>query len=73
MCYALEYDEKPDYSKIKFTLQKELLDKNRVPGGRYYNKRRIDTRNIPEDLIPSENDVPEEEASVNRVKFVVNP
>jgi hypothetical protein len=35
-CYALRYDEQPDYAKIKFTLQKALLEEHLLPGGTYY-------------------------------------
>ena len=29
--YAIEYDERPDYAKIKFMLQKILLDNDKEP------------------------------------------
>ena len=45
-CYAIEYDQEPDYAKIKFLLQKPLLEQGIVPGGRYYNKKQIDERNL---------------------------
>ena len=35
-CYTIEYDKTPDYAKIKFLLQKALLEEEIVPGGRYY-------------------------------------
>ena len=38
-CYALKYDEQPKYTKIKFLLQKSLLQENMAPGGRYYYKK----------------------------------
>jgi len=34
--YAIEYDKTPDYSKIKFLLQKALLEEEIIPGGEYY-------------------------------------
>ena len=32
-CYNLRYDQKPDYVKLKFILQKVLLDDDQLPGG----------------------------------------
>ena len=31
MIYALKFDEEPDYSKLRFTLQRCLLERNLVP------------------------------------------
>ena len=39
-CYAIKYDEEPNYDKIKFIMKNALLEERIVPGGRYDSKRR---------------------------------
>ena len=35
-CYALGYDEEPNYAKLKFILKKCLLKNDLIPGGKYF-------------------------------------
>ena len=48
-CYAIEYDQEPDYAKIKFLLQKALLEEEIVPGGRFYKKKPVGLNNLNSD------------------------
>ena len=38
-CYSLRYDQEPNYAKLKFILQKALLEENLLPGGKYLHER----------------------------------
>ena len=71
--YATEYDQDPDYSKIKFLLQKALLEERIVPGGRYYQKKPIGPNNLNSEQIPEIFEIPEEEAVVTLNASRVNP
>ena len=64
-CYNLGYDQDPNYAKLKFILQKVLLEKDQLPGGVYsqvmhqpYLEENLEDREIPKEdtigrLIPS--------------------
>ena len=38
-CYNMGYDQDPNYAKLKFILQKVLLEEDQLPGGVYSQVR----------------------------------
>ena len=71
-CYALGYDEQPNYAKLKFILKKCLLKIDLVPGGKYFKNEFYGENENNEENQELE-EVPEDEAIRSLNQPIIDP